>query len=154
MKRCKAPDGWASEWKYDGERIQIHKSKSLIRLFSRNCKDVTARFPDIVKAASECMSAASVLVEGEVVAWRDGRPLPFQVLCTRKRKDVDLDSIEVPVRVFLFDCLHRDGVDCLGDSLLVRRKHLTACFDRDLGRDDLFAFARHEALDGRDRQFR
>jgi DNA ligase-1 len=99
------------EWKLDGARIQVHKSGSDVRVFTRNLNDVTARVPEIVSAVS-ASNAQSVIVDGEAIALRrDGRPHPFQVTMRRFGRKLEVDALrsELPLSVFFFDVLLRDG---------------------------------------------
>jgi DNA ligase-1 len=99
------------EWKLDGARIQVHKSGSDVRVFTRNLNDVTARVPEIVSAVS-ASNARSVIVDGEAIALRrDGRPHPFQVTMRRFGRKLEVDALrsELPLSVFFFDVLLRDG---------------------------------------------
>jgi len=98
------------EWKLDGARIQVHKSGGEVRVFTRNLNDVTARVPE-AGAALKSINADLVL-DGEAIALRaDGRPHPFQVTMRRFGRKLDVDALrgELPLSVFFFDCLFRDG---------------------------------------------
>lgn len=101
----------ALEWKLDGARVQIHKQGKQVRLFSRRLKDITPSLPEIVALVARQGRADTAILEGEVVATAGGRMLPFQELMRRFRRirDVDQASGAVPVRLYLFDLLLRDG---------------------------------------------
>ncbi len=99
------------EYKLDGARVQIHKVNREVRIFSRRLNDVTESLPEIV-AAALTLPARSLILDGEVIALRrDGRPHPFQFTMRRfGRKSAVADmSKTLPLSVFLFDCLYRDG---------------------------------------------
>lgn len=99
------------EWKLDGARIQVHKSGSDVRVFTRNLNDVTARVPEIVSAVS-ASNAQTVILDGEAIALRrDGRPHPFQVTMRRFGRKLEVDALrsELPLSVFFFDVLLHDG---------------------------------------------
>jgi DNA ligase-1 len=109
----------ALEYKLDGARVQIHKQGAEVRIFSRQLADVTASLPDVAAAVGAGLRAREAVVEGEVVAEdRAGRPLPFQQLMRRfgRKHDVEEVARQVPVRIYLFDLLYRDGA-----SLIDRR---------------------------------
>jgi DNA ligase-1 len=112
---------WLVEDKYDGVRIQAHVDRGRVSLFSRNLNDVAAAFPEI--AAALARAAARCVLDGEIVAHRDGRVLPFRYLQARlQRKAVAADLlVEVPVRFIAFDLLVRDD-DVLLDRALVERR--------------------------------
>ena len=115
------------EYKYDGERGQIHKDGDKIYIFSRRLENITHMYPDVVELARRHLKAEKAIVEGEIVAIDpDTMELrPFQELMRRKRKhDIHRAAREVPVAVFLFDALYRDGEDLTTKPLPVRRKHL------------------------------
>ena len=99
------------EWKLDGARVQVHKAGDGIRVYTRNLNEVTARVPELV-AAVRASPASSLILDGEAIALRaDGRPHPFQVTMRRFSRQLDLDAVrgELPLSVFFFDCLLRDG---------------------------------------------
>ena len=98
------------EWKLDGARIQVHKSGDAIRVFTRNLNDVTVRVPEVVGALAGI--GADLILDGEAIALRsDGRPHPFQITMRRFGRKLDNEALrnELPLSVFFFDCLFRDG---------------------------------------------
>lgn len=99
------------DFKLDGARIQVHKSGEVIRVFTRNLKEVTVAVPEVVEAV-RALPSRELILDGEVIALReDGRPHPFQTTMRRfgRRLDVERMRAELPVRPFFFDCLHVDG---------------------------------------------
>jgi len=113
------------EWKLDGARIQVHKSGSAVRVFTRNLNDVTARVPEVVTALKDVSS--SLILDGEAIALRpDGRPHPFQVTMRRLGRKLDVEALrrELPLSVFFFDCLLRDGRTLMDAGAGERRKTL------------------------------
>lgn len=115
------------EYKYDGERAQIHKDGEKITIFSRRLENITQRYPDVVEMALGGLRAEKAIVEGEIVAYDPdtGELRPFQELMHRKRKhEVERAAKEIPVRVFLFDLLYADGVDYTTKPLPERRSAL------------------------------
>jgi DNA ligase-1 len=115
------------EYKYDGERGQIHKDGDKIYIFSRRLENITHMFPDVVEMARKGIRAEKAIVEGEIVAI-DPETMelrPFQELMRRKRKhQIHKAMREVPVSVFLFDILYRDGEDLTVKPLPERRRNL------------------------------
>ncbi|MEB3774757.1 MAG: ATP-dependent DNA ligase [Desulfurococcales archaeon] len=115
------------EYKYDGERAQIHKDGGTIYIFSRRLENITRMYPDVVELARNALKPDKAIVEGEIVAIDpDTMELkPFQELMHRKRKhDIHRVMKEVPVAVFLFEMLYSDGEDLTGKPLPERRKRL------------------------------
>lgn len=92
------------EWKYDGERAQIHfLEDGDIRIYSRNQENNTSKYPDIVSRFRSWISPSadvrSAILDSEAVAWDPEKKqiLPFQILSTRKRKDAAEAEIKVQV---------------------------------------------------------
>jgi DNA ligase-1 len=105
-------DPFALEYKLDGARVQIHKKGDTCRLFSRNLTDITESFPDIVHEIVRTVQSDEAILEGEVIAVDgSGAPLPFQVLMRRLGRVRELEKLvqEIPVRLYLFDILVKDG---------------------------------------------
>lgn len=115
---------WICEDKYDGIRVQVHKSAGTVRLYSRALNDVAAAFPEVVAALAE--TAGDCILDGELLALRAGRVLPFRSLQTRlQRKDPSLDlQREVPVQYVAFDLLARGAQFMLDEPLASRRAAL------------------------------
>ncbi|MBD3407097.1 MAG: ATP-dependent DNA ligase [Candidatus Lokiarchaeota archaeon] len=112
------------EFKYDGERMQIHKDRNAVTIFSRRQEVITRQYPDVVEYIQRHLDAETCIVEGECVAFDQttGNLRPFQELMRRRRKtDIEETSDEVPVVLFLFDILFLNGVDTTGQTLLDRR---------------------------------
>src|ERR1700716_3308165 len=106
----------AIEWKLDGARVQIHVLGEDVRIFTRSLDDITSRVPELVEMARS-LPVKSVVLDGEALALReDGRPHPFQVSASRfgSRLDVERLRATLPLRPFLFDVLHLDGQDLVG----------------------------------------
>jgi DNA ligase-1 len=115
----------AVEYKYDGSRFQFHKKDGVCRIYSRKLEEVTGSLPDIVRQLEEATADHDVILDGEAVAVRDGRPMPFQYVIRRFRRKHQVDSmmekIELVPRVF--DILYLDG-ETLMDRPLVERRRL------------------------------
>ena len=114
---------WTEE-KYDGVRCQLHRQASRVELFSRDLKETTGAFPELVEGASTI--GHDVLFDGEVLAHRNSRVLRFfelQRRLGRKKVDAALRR-EVPVVLVVFDLLWLDGRTLLDEPLTTRRKLL------------------------------
>jgi len=119
----------ALEYKLDGARVQIHKQGDEVRIFSRQLSDVTASLPDVAEQARRELQAQVAIVEGEAIAVDvAGRPLPFQNMMRRfrRRHDVPAMIAEVPVQLYLFDLLYRDGESFLDRPYAARWQALAA----------------------------
>ncbi|MEM4769373.1 MAG: ATP-dependent DNA ligase, partial [Desulfurococcaceae archaeon] len=115
------------EYKYDGERAQIHKKGGNVWIYSRRLEDITHQYPDVVQRVLESIETDEAIVEGEIVAYdpETGELKPFQELMHRKRKhDVHVAIKDYPVKVFLFDLLYLNGEDYTVKPLLERRAAL------------------------------
>jgi DNA ligase-1 len=105
----------AVEWKVDGIRVQVHRTGSGVRVFSRTLDDITHRVPEIAHAALG-LTVSDAVLDGEAVALRaDGRPHPFQVTSARAASQAGAagEPGPVPLSLFLFDVLHLDGTDLI-----------------------------------------
>jgi len=114
----------AFEYKLDGARIQIHKHRDKIRIYSRRLTDVTKSLPEIVELARNQVKAEKVIVEGEVVAVGEDRsPMLFQHLMRRFRRVHKIDEIQrqIPIELYLFDILLVDD-NALIDLPYVQRR--------------------------------
>ncbi|KAI7901663.1 ATP-dependent DNA ligase [Cokeromyces recurvatus] len=133
------------EFKYDGERAQIHRHEDgTISVYSRNSENMSVRYPDILNAVDKWVkpSTTSFILDCEAVAWdkEEGKILPFQVLSTRKRKDVKEEEITVRVALFAFDCLYLNGKSLIREPLQKRREKLYESFQET---ENEFYFAKH-----------
>lgn len=117
------------EFKYDGERAQIHLLEDgSVRIYSRNQEDNTSKYPDVVGRLKQALSASTqtCVLDSEAVAWdRPSQTIqPFQLLSTRKRKDANEEEIKVQVCVFAFDLLYLNGQSLVKEPLRKRRSLL------------------------------
>ena len=125
-----APDGlgerrdWLVEWKWDGIRAQLIRRNGDTWLWSRGEELITHRFPEIAAAATHL--ADGTVLDGEVLAFRDGRPMPFSALQQRigRQKQVAQVMRAVPVVFVAYDMLERSGADIRSMSLEARREAL------------------------------
>ncbi|MEM2920935.1 MAG: ATP-dependent DNA ligase [Candidatus Bathyarchaeia archaeon] len=118
----------ASEFKYDGLRIQAHISRQGISLFSRRLENLTEQFPDVVNGLLESVNVEEAVVEGECVAVdpNTGEMRPFQVVTHRRGRKYDVKETaeEIPVVLFLFDILYLNGKTLVDAPYEERRKAL------------------------------
>lgn len=118
----------ALEFKYDGARIQIHRYGETVRIWSRRLTEVTDSLPEIVRLARTALRGDALILDGEIVAIAsDGRPLPFQDLMRRWRRvhDIEATARDVPLSLYLFDCLMLDGRSLIDTPYQTRWQALT-----------------------------
>jgi DNA ligase-1 len=116
-----------AEYKYDGERIQIHKKGDEINLFSRRLENISSQYPDAIELVKSYVKARDAMLEAECVAidTDTGEMRPFQELMHRRRKYGIKKAIEeYPVSLFMFDALYVDGEDLTLEPYPIRRKSL------------------------------
>lgn len=129
----------AIEWKYDGARVQIHKDKEKVRIFSRRLEDVTASLPEIVQTARRIL-ADSAILDGEAVAiGKDGRPMAFQEILKRFRRKYNVEklALQIPLHLFLFDLIYLDGKSVVDLPLTERRMLLERIADPSILADQI-----------------
>jgi len=121
-------EAWIED-KYDGIRAQLHvDAGGAVRLFSRDLNDVTRSFPEVVEAVASIPDLGPIVIDGELVPWRQGTVLDFASLQTRLgrvRPSAELLA-EVPVVLVAFDLLHHAGDDLIETPLRERRRRLEA----------------------------
>jgi DNA ligase-1 len=116
-----------AEYKYDGERIQLHKKGNKVVLFSRRLEKISDQYPDAVDLVMKKVSANEAILEGECVAMdlETGEMRPFQELMHRRRKyGIEAAINQYPVSLFMFDALFVDGKDYTQQPYPLRRKAL------------------------------
>lgn len=149
------------EYKYDGQRAQIHtlSGEENTKVYSRHLEDSTKRWPDVVKLVGEfknrqiggCADKSvnsflvqhfgkyveSFILDVEIVAVDDAdkpKILPFQTLSSRNKKEATMDDLTVSVCVCAFDILHLNGKELLHVPLWLRRFLLLTCFPQKDGK--------------------
>jgi DNA ligase-1 len=118
------PADWLIEWKWDGIRAQLVRRGGTVHLWSRGEELITHRFPEIAAAATRLPEGT--VLDGEVLAFRDGVPLPFSALQQRigRQKQVAQMARAVPVVFMAYDILEDEGVDVRAQPLVDRRERL------------------------------
>jgi DNA ligase-1 len=106
------------EWKADGVRAQVHKEGARVAIYSRQGNDITAGCASLVPSLA-ALQADTGVFDGEVVlVGQDDLPRPFQdsfsAIASKSVGEGDR------LKMFLFDCLHRNGVDLLDEPLSTR----------------------------------
>lgn len=120
---------WFVEDKYDGIRAQIHASHNRVQIFTRGLEDVTASYPELTAAIR--FLPQSLILDGEILAWKDGRALNFTVLQQRlaRKKLTEIYLREIPVVFMVYDILYRNGELLLDRKLEERRRLLEESLD-------------------------
>jgi DNA ligase-1 len=118
----------ALEFKFDGARVQVHRSGGDVVIFSRALNDVTAAVPEIVEAV-RALPGRDLILDGEIVSLTpEGRPQPFQVTAKRFGRKLDLDRMraELPLTPYWFDLLYLDGQPAIDEPQSRRFAMLSA----------------------------
>jgi len=122
-----------AEYKYDGERIQLHKKGNEVVLFSRRLEKISDQYPDAIDLVKKKVAAKEAILEGECVAMdlETGEMRPFQELMHRRRKYGIEEAIsQYPVSLFMFDALFVDGKDYTQEPYLKRRDALEKALEK------------------------
>jgi DNA ligase-1 len=118
----------ALEYKFDGARVQVHRSGDDVQIFSRALNNVTAAAPEIVEAV-RALPGRDLILDGEIIALTpEGRPQPFQVTAKRFGRKLDLDRmrVELPLTPYWFDLLYLDGQPLIDEPQARRFSALSA----------------------------
>src|SRR3989344_3658173 len=118
------------EYKLDGFRVQAHKSKTGIKLFTRRLENITHQFPDVVDLLNKHIKTSKdtdeYILDCEVIGIdpKTNRALPFQNISQRiKRKYNIKETIaQLPVAVYIFDILYHETISTINMPLNERRK--------------------------------
>ena len=132
------------EYKYDGIRVQMHKFGQEIRMFSRKLADITNAFPELADAALAAEAAATTIttsspssslpsnidfiLDGEILAFRNNKPVHFQELQKRLRKKTVNEQImtEIPVIYTIYDIMYFNGENIIKKTLKERKEILSS----------------------------
>ncbi len=101
------PTVWVED-KYDGIRAQLHRAHDQLRIYSRDLNDISDQFPEVIEGAAGL--AWSGILDGEILAWKDGTVLPFlqlQARLGRKRPSAQIRD-EIPVIYVAWDAIGLD----------------------------------------------
>ncbi|KAF2200960.1 DNA ligase-like protein I [Delitschia confertaspora ATCC 74209] len=124
---------FACEYKYDGQRAQVHCDEhGKVSIFSRHLEVMTDKYPDLVSWVPKFRGegVSSFILEGEVVAIdrESGELKTFQTLSNRARKDVVIGSVTIDVCLFAFDLMYLNGEELLDRPFRERRELLRSLF--------------------------
>ena len=124
-RRIENIEEYVAEEKFDGMRAQFHISSDTTRLFSRDLNEITESFPDLVEQYS-AKNASKMVLDGEIIVFRDNQILPFQELQKRMglKKPSSKMLIEYPAVFIAYDLLFLENRPTVNSSLVERRKLL------------------------------
>jgi bifunctional non-homologous end joining protein LigD len=138
-KRAFSHPAWVFEAKLDGQRSLLWRRRSTVRLITRNEKDRTSHYPDLVEAVGRG-DTAPLIADGEIVAFR-GDVTSFARLQGRMQnaRPSAAQVAAVPVLFYLFDLIWFDGYDLSALPLLARKSMLR----RAIAFEDPIRFSEH-----------
>ena len=115
---------WLVEWKWDGIRAQIIRRGGQSWIWSRGEELITLRFPEVAAATTHLPDGT--VIDGEILAFSAGRPMPFSALQQRIGRQRQLAQVmrAVPVALVAYDLLEHDGADIRSRALADRRRTL------------------------------
>jgi DNA ligase-1 len=115
---------WIAEWKWDGIRAQLIRRAGTSFLWSRGEELLSGRFPEIEDQGA--LLPEGTVIDGELLPWMDGSPLPFAQLQRRiGRKNLGQKILdEVPATLVAYDLLESNGEDIRSEPLRIRRARL------------------------------
>ena len=124
---------FACEFKYDGQRAQVHcDDQGKVSIFSRHLEVMTEKYPDLVALVPKIRGegVGCFILEGEVVAvdTETGDLKPFQILTNRAKKDVEIGAVKIDVCLFSFDLMYLNGEPLLDRPFRERRNLLKSLF--------------------------
>ncbi len=114
------------EYKLDGERLQIHLNKQVVKIFSRSLENITAHYPDVERIMKK-LKIENMIIEAEAVAIdnKSNNFLPFQELMHRRRKHRIEEAVKnYPISINLFDILYLNDKDLTDHTYKKRREIL------------------------------
>ncbi|ALG86821.1 DNA ligase [Gordonia phthalatica] len=110
------------EVKLDGARIQVHRVRGVVRVYTRTLADITERVPEIVATVAG-FPGDDLVLDGEALAFdADGVARPFQETMSRFGSEAGRDEIALTPQ--FFDVLHADGTSLIDEPLRLRREIL------------------------------
>lgn len=115
-------EDWLFEWKWDGMRAQSIKRNGQVAIWSRGNELISEQFPELLEALAKLPDGT--VIDGEILAYKDDRPLPFGELQKRLgRKKISKSMLEaVPIIFMIYDLLEYAGKDLRKHPLSERRE--------------------------------
>jgi len=123
----KTPENYILDFKYDGNRYQIHRERDSVIIFNRKGKVVTRQYPDIVELV-KTFNASTFILDTEIYpVEREGSDIPAEhkKLATRVHsKDVESAVQDCPVHLVIFDILFYMGTNLVENTYRERLIHM------------------------------
>lgn len=115
---------WQIEWKWDGHRVQFVYRNNELLVWSRHNGLITEKFPEFYQITRDLPNG--IVIEGEVVAFSSGKPLPYNILFNRLKSKTISKAVtsEAPIALIAYDLLEYNGIDLREKPLAERRKQL------------------------------
>jgi DNA ligase-1 len=124
----------AVEYKYDGFRMQIHKGKQGINIFTRRLEDVTKQFPEVVEYVKKHVKGKEFIIDSEAVGYnpKTGKYLPFQNISQRIKRKYEIERMakDFPVELNVFDVIYYEGKNLIKEEFGKRHELLWKIVDQ------------------------
>lgn len=122
------------EVKWDGIRGLISLDEGVVKIRSRNLRDITKQFPEL-NIPAEAFRATSALFDGEIVCLEEGGLPSFSKVINRMQQrsesGIKRGQIVNPVVCYVYDCLYLDGRPLVNEPLIRRREWLADAIKKD-----------------------
>ena len=119
---------WQAEWKWDGLRVQLIYRNNELLVWSKQGGLITEKFPELFELTKKLPNG--IVLEGEIIAFSNGKPLPFNILQNRLNKKVTKTVIsEAPIAYVTYDILEHNCIDIRNTPFIERRKLLESLFN-------------------------
>jgi DNA ligase-1 len=110
------------EYKYDGIRVQLHKSGEKLKLYTRKLNEISEGYHELLQSMNVKLNSETLILDGELVAInKDNKPYPFQDLMKKKSDNIPSD---INYRIYIFDILFLNGESLLHKPLKIRKEIL------------------------------
>jgi len=114
------------EHKIDGFRLQVHKSKNEIKLFTRRLENVSEQFKDVVEFVKKNVKGNEFILDCEAVGYdpKTKKYVPFQNISQRIKRKYSIEKMmsEVPVELNVFDVIYYNGENFINEPFKKRRE--------------------------------
>ena len=114
------------EHKIDGFRLQVHKSKNEIKLFTRRLENVSEQFKDVVEFVKKNVKGNEFILDCEAVGYdpKTKKYVPFQNISQRIKRKYSIEKLinEVPVELNVFDVIYYNGKNFINEPFKKRRE--------------------------------